>query len=228
MRKFFLIFFVLTSTCLSSEVAKFFNPRTIVVDEVSDYYSNRIIETNRIIYKSKVEYIFKDGKKFSFKQKFKLNSEDYIKIKIYKFSVKGAEFFSDGKTAKLERLFKKDKVRSEENLNLRIFTKRLNLPIKTRELVYILNGNIFTDFDSAKISQATDSNLLFIEDKISFTINSEMQINKITINDGRKVIIEYSDYRSVKNLDYKIPFKISLISSDFRMNINHQSAIIFN
>ena len=82
MRKFFLIFFVLTSTCLSSEVAKFFNPRTIVVDEVSDYYSNRIIETNRIIYKSKVEYIFKDGKKFSFKQKFKLNSEDYIKIKI--------------------------------------------------------------------------------------------------------------------------------------------------
>ena len=61
--------------------------------------------TNNIKLKSKVSYVFKDGKEFKFKKKFELSDENTIKIKIYKFGIKIAEFYSDGKKAKLKRVF---------------------------------------------------------------------------------------------------------------------------
>ena len=81
---------------------------------------------------------------------------------------------------------------------------------------------------SAKITQRNDSLLSISEDNIDFIINSNMEIEKIIIQDGRNAYIEYSDYRIVENSSYKIPFNVYLKTENFTMLINHQNAIIRN
>ena len=229
MKKIVLIILILTFSSTGSEVKKFFNPRTIIVDEIDKFFKNRAKLTNNIKLKSKVSYVFKDGKEFKFKKKFELSDKNTIKIKIYKFGIKIAEFYSDGEKAKLKRVFKDDRERLEENLNLSIFSKkRLDLPIKTNELIQIISSNIFTPLQSAKITQRNDSLLSISEDNIDFIINSNMEIEKIIIQDGRNTYIEYSDYRMIENSSYKIPFNVFLKTENFTMLINHQNAIIRN
>ena len=71
---------------------------------------------------------------------------------------KNYEFYSNGVRAKLKRILKNDRIRLEENLNLSIFSKkRLNLPIKTNELIQIISSNIFTPLQSARIVQKNES-----------------------------------------------------------------------
>ena len=106
--------------------------------------------------------------------------------------------------------------------------KRLDLPIKTNELIQIISSNIFTPLQSAKITQRNDSLLSISEDNIDFIINSNMEIEKIIIQDGRNTYIEYSDYRMIENSSYKIPFNVFLKTENFTMLINHQNAIIRN
>ena len=66
------------------------------------------------------------------------------------------------------------------------------------------------------------------ENNIDFIINSNMEIEKIIIQDGRNTFIEYSDYRMIENSPYKIPFNVFLKTENFTMLINHQNAIIRN
>ena len=229
MIKTILIILILTTSSIGSEVKKFFNPRTIIVDEIDKFFKVRSKFTHNLKLKSKVKYVFNDGKNFKFKKVFELSEKNTIKIKIYKFGIKIAEFYSNGVEAKLKRLFKDDRVRLEENLNLSIFSKkRLDLPIKTNELIQIISSNIFTPLQSAKITQRNDSLLSISEDNIDFIINSNMEIEKIIIQDGRNTYIEYSDYRMIENSSYKIPFNVFLKTENFTMLINHQNAIIRN
>ena len=229
MIKTILIILILTTSSIGSEVKKFFNPRTIIVDEIDKFFKVRSKFTHNLKLKSKVKYVFNDGKNFKFKKVFELSEKNTIKIKIYKFGIKIAEFYSNGVKAKLKRLFKDDRVRLEENLNLSIFSKkRLDLPIKTNELIQIISSNIFTPLQSAKIVQESEKLLSISEDEIDFILNSSMEIEKIIIRDGRNTYIEYSDYRDVGNSTYRIPFNIYLKSENFSMMINHQSAIVAN
>ena len=229
MKKIILIILILTTSSIGSEVKKFFNPRTIIVDEVDKFFKERSKFTNNLKFKSKVKYVFNNGKEFKFKKKFELSDKNTIKIKIYKFGIKIAEFYSDGVRANLKRVFKDDRVRLEENLNLSIFNKkRLDLPIKTNELIQIISSNIFTPLQSARIVQKSDSLLLISEDKIDFILNARMEIEKIIIQDGRNTYIKYSDYRDIENTIYKIPFNIYLKTENFTMTINHQSVIVAN
>ena len=229
MKKIILIILIFTTSSIGSEVKKFFNPRTIIVDEVDKFFKERSKFTNNLKFKSKVKYVFNNGKEFKFKKKFELSDKNTIKIKIYKFGIKIAEFYSDGVRANLKRVFKDDRVRLEENLNLSIFNKkRLDLPIKTNELIQIISSNIFTPLQSARIVQKSDSLLLISEDKIDFILNARMEIEKIIIQDGRNTYIKYSDYRDIENTIYKIPFNIYLKTENFTMTINHQSVIVAN
>lgn len=229
MKKIILIILIFTTSSIGSEVKKFFNPRTIIVDEVDKFFKDRSKFTNNLKFKSKVKYVFNNGKEFKFKKKFELSDKNTIKIKIYKFGIKIAEFYSDGVRANLKRVFKDDRVRLEENLNLSIFNKkRLDLPIKTNELIQIISSNIFTPLQSARIVQKSDSLLLISEDKIDFILNARMEIEKIIIQDGRNTYIKYSDYRDIENTIYKIPFNIYLKTENFTMTINHQSVIVAN
>tara|TARA_Y100001970_G_scaffold27132_2_gene32978 strand:- start:5059 stop:5748 length:690 start_codon:yes stop_codon:yes gene_type:complete len=227
-KKLFFLFLIFTLNLNSSEIKKFFNPRTIIVDEISQLSSNKKKEIEKVGYKSDVEYIFIDGKKFNFSKTFELNGENNLKIKIYKFKIKVAEFISNGEDATFNRIFKDEKKRSEENLNLRIFTKRLDLPIKTFELINILKGTIFTPFESAKILPFKNNILKIKEDGITFFVNDQMQINKVSIDDGRYAIVEYFDFREIEGLSYKVPFKISLKTNKFKMFIKHKKVVIKN
>ena len=62
MKKIVLMILILTFSSTGSEVKKFFNPRTIIVDEIDKFFKNRAKLTNNIKLKSKVSYVFKDGK----------------------------------------------------------------------------------------------------------------------------------------------------------------------
>ena len=229
MKKIILIILILTTSSIGSEVKKFFNPRTIIVDEVDKFFKDRSKFTNNLKFKSKVKYVFNNGKEFKFKKKFELSDKNTIKIKIYKFGIKIAEFYSNGVRAKLKRILKNDRIRLEENLNLSIFSKkRLNLPIKTNELIQIISSNIFTPLQSARIVQKNESLLSISEDKIDFILNASMEVEEIIIQDGRNTYIRYSDYRDIENSIYRIPFNIYLKTENFTMTINHQSVIVAN
>ena len=229
MKKIILIILIFTTSSIGSEVKKFFNPRTIIVDEVDKFFKERSKFTNNLKFKSKVKYVFNNGKEFKFKKKFELSDKNTIKIKIYKFGIKIADFYSDGLRAKLKRVFKDDRVRLEENLNLSIFSKkRLDLPIKTNELIQIISSNIFTPLQSARIVQKSESLLSISEDKIDFILNARMEIEKIIIQDGRNTYIKYSDYRDIENSIYRIPFNIYLKTENFTMTINHKSVVVTN
>ena len=106
--------------------------------------------------------------------------------------------------------------------------KRLNLPIKTNELIQIISSNIFTPLQSARIVQKNESLLSISEDKIDFILNASMEVEEIIIQDGRNTYIRYSDYRDIENSIYRIPFNIYLKTENFTMTINHQSVIVAN
>ena len=106
--------------------------------------------------------------------------------------------------------------------------KRLNLPIKTNELIQIISSNIFTPLQSARIVQKNESLLSISEDKIDFILNASMEVEEIIIQDGRNTYIRYSDYRDIENSIYRIPFNIYLKTENFTMTINHKSVVVTN
>tara|TARA_B100000900_G_C20485556_1_gene677317 strand:- start:371 stop:1051 length:681 start_codon:yes stop_codon:yes gene_type:complete len=224
MRKIFLIFLILTSTSIGSEFKKFLNPRTLLKSELSSFFMDKRISLNNLELKTDVTYNFSDGKNYEFEQKFKIFNENQIKIKIYKLRIKLAEFFSDGQNAKLKRLFKDDKKRTEDNLNLRIFTKRLDLPIRTSELTNILRGIPFNSMELIKIEKNELNGINLIDSNIVSQLNSNMHLVKVIISGKRSAIISYSDYRALGN--QAIPFVINVETDKFQMNIKVRSAII--
>jgi hypothetical protein len=182
------------------------------------------VSLNNLELKADVTYNFSDGKNYKFEQKFKIYNQNQIKIKIYKLKIKLAEFFSDGKNAKLKRLFKDDKKRSEDNLNLRIFTKRLDLPIRTSELTNILRGIPFNNMELIKIEKNELDGISLIDSNIVSQLNSNIELVKVLISGKRSAIIEYSDYKKLGN--QTIPFLIIVQTDKFQMIIKVRSAII--
>ena len=224
MRKIFLIFLMLTSTSIASEFKKFLNPRTLLKSELSSFFMDKQVSLNNLELNTDVTYNFSDGKNYKFYQKFKIYNENQIKIKIYKLRIKLAEFFSDGQNAKLKRLFKDDKKRTEDNLNLRIFTKRLDLPIKTSELTNILRGIPFNSMELIKIEKNELNGISLIDSNIVSQLNDNMQLVKVIISGRKSAIISYSDYRELGN--QTIPFAINVETDKFQMIIKVRSAII--
>ena len=224
MKKIFLIFLIFTSISVASEFKKFLNPRTLLKSELISFFIDKQVSLNNLELKTNVTYIFADGKNYEFEQKFKISNKNQIKIKIYKLKVKLAEFFSDGKNAKLKRLFKDDKKRTEDNLNLRIFTKRLNLPIKTSELTNILRGIPFNNMEFIKIEKNALNGISLVNENIVSQLNENMELVKVLLSGERSAIIEYSDYKKLAN--QSIPFLISVETDKFQMIIKVRSAII--
>ena len=224
MRKIFLIFIILTSTSIASEFKKFLNPRTLLKSELSSFFMDKQVSLNNLELNTDVTYNFSDGKNYEIEQKIKIFNENQIKIKIYKLRIKLAEFFSDGQNAKLKRLFKDDKKRTEDNLNLRIFTKRLDLPIRTSELTNILRGIPFNSMELIKIEKNELNGINLIDSNIVSQLNSNMHLVKVIMSGKRSAIISYSDYRKLGN--QAIPFEINVETDKFQMNIKVRSAII--
>ena len=117
-----------------------------------------------------------------------------------------------------------EKKRTEDNLNLRIFTKRLNLPIKTSELTNILRGIPFNNMEFIKIEKNALNGISLINENIVSQLNENMELVKVLLSGERSAIIEYSDYKKLAN--QSIPFLISVETDKFQMIIKVRSAII--
>ena len=180
---------------------------------------------------SKVLYNLPFRRKLKLVQDISIEKESEIHIRIFAiWKIKIAEFFTKDGQIIYQRLGKKDKIRNIETFNLKIFNKHLDLPLTTLELNnFLLGMNIDTlDNNGYKYDLKNNKLIIFNKNNKCIVDLKTNEIEKILVDDHRKMEINYSRYTQIKEHKIKLPLYVELKTDTFTMQINIQNDIIIN